>query len=539
MRKYFVSIMIIVLLILSFTTSEVRGDSKTTKVATFPYGITTIFSSGKDVFVGTKQGFFVSENYGKTFVERDRGLASLKITSVVFVKGIIFLGTSDSGLYVSKDMGKTWQSLMDKLNCPTVSSIKTNGKRIFVTSFCSGFHFSEDLGNTWEDRNGGLPTLKTTTFLETPQGRCFLGTDQYGLFYSDTLGKSCSWDKFFEKYYITSLSYIGDVLLVGTNLGMFTGGIESDDFKKLNFIGGNPYILHLIRVNGNVLTAVKGLGLFVTNDGKHFVRMNCCDFENISAMYYSKDDGKLYIGNDQGELYFINLSQPFLITDTSLNLGFIPKGEKISGKISVVNLGMGDLKVFVSAPYFINFKQSTFTNPAVLTFSIDTTDLSIGSYTETVKIKSGSDTMNCFISFKVEPSSSIVLKLKVGSNIAYINSRKVSLDVTPFIDSESNRTLVPVRFISEAFGAKVEWDPKERKVSIKKGPSEHHDPVLIELWIGSKKTSVNLKSVVIDVAPKIVPPGRTVVPLRFIAETLGSTVKWNPITREITMIYNP
>ncbi len=538
MKKYIVYL-IVILLMFSFIIPKARGNSKTIKVATFPYNITTIFSSGKDIFVGTKQGFFVSENYGKTFVERDKGLASLKITSVIFIKGIIFLGTSDSGLYVSKDMGKTWQSLMDKLNCPTVSSIKTDGKKIFVTSFCSGFHFSDDLGNTWEDRNGGLPTLKATTFLETPQGRCFLGTDQYGLFYSNTLGKSCSWDKFFEKYSITSLSYIGNILLVGTNLGIFTGKIESDNFKKLNFIRGNPYILHLIRVNGNVVAAVKNLGLFVTNDGKHFVRMNCCNFENISAMYYSKGDGKLYIGNSQGELYFINLSQPFLIADTSLNLGSTPKGRKISGKISVVNLGMGELKVFVSAPYFINFKQSTFTNPAMLTFSVDTTDLTVGSYTEIVKIKSDSDIINCFISFKVEPSSSIVLKLKVGLNIAYINGRKVSLDTPPFIDSKSNRTLVPVRFISEAFGAKVEWDPKERKVSIKKGASEHHDPVLIELWIGSKKTSVNLKSVTIDVAPKIVPPGRTMVPLRFIAETLGSTVKWDPITREITMIYNP
>ncbi len=538
MKKYIVYL-VVILLMLSFIIPKARGNSKTIKVATFPYGIKTIFSSGKDIFVGTKQGFFVSENYGKTFVERDKGLASLKITSVIFIKGIIFLGTSDSGLYVSKDMGKTWQSLMDKLNCPTVSSIKTDGKKIFVTSFCSGFHFSDDLGNTWEDRNGGLPTLKTTTFLETPQGRCFLGTDQYGLFYSNTLGKSCSWDKFFEKYSITSLSYIGNILLVGTNLGIFTGKIESDNFKKLNFIRGNPYILHLIRVNGNVVAAVKNLGLFVTNNGKHFVKMNCCDFENISAMYYSKGDGKLYIGNSQGELYFINLSQPFPIADTSLNLGSTPKGRKISGKISVVNLGKGELKVFVSAPYFINFKQSTFTNPAMLTFIVDTTDLSVGSYTEIVKIKSGSDIINCFISFKVEPSSSIVLKLKIDLNIAYINGRKVNLDTPPFIDSKSNRTLVPVRFISEAFGAKVEWDPKERKVSIKKGPSEHHDPVLIELWIGSKKTSVNLKSVTIDVAPKIVPPGRTMVPLRFIAETLGSTVKWNPITREITMIYNP
>jgi len=29
------------------------------------------------------------------------------------------------------------------------------------------------------------------------------------------------------------------------------------------------------------------------------------------------------------------------------------------------------------------------------------------------------------------------------------------------------------------------------------------------------------------------------LPLRFIAEAFGSSVKWNPITREITIVYTP
>ena len=436
-------------------------------------------------------------------------------------------------------MGNTWLSLMDKLNCPTVSSIETDGKRVFVTSFCSGFHFSDDLGNTWKERNGGLPTLKTTTFIETPQGRCFLGTDQYGLFYLDTLGKSCSWDRFFEKYTITSLSYIGNTLLIGTNAGMFAGNIMSDDFKKVNFIGGHPYILRLIRVNGKIVVAIKNFGLFVTNNGEHFIKLDCCDFEDLSAIYYSSSDKKLYIGDNQGKLYSIDLSKPFLVADSSLNLGSVQKSGKISGKINIINLGIGDLKIVVNAPYFINFEQPTAVNPTALTFNVDTDDLSTGSYTEIITIKSSLSVVKSYVSFEVEPSSSVILKLKIGSNVAYINGKKVNLDAPPFIDSHANRTLVPVRFISEAFGAKVGWDPVARKVSIKKDPGEHHGPVLIELWIGSKEVSVNLKKVIIDVAPVIVLPGRTMVPLRFIAETLGSTVKWDPLKREITLIYNP
>ncbi|MCD6427338.1 MAG: hypothetical protein J7L03_04460, partial [Caldisericaceae bacterium] len=224
------------------------GKSNPEKIANLPYGITTIFVSGKYIFVGTKTGFFVSTNSGSNFVERDKGLADLEITGVVFLRGKIFLGTANAGLYVSSDIGKTWVSLMDKLNCPTISSVKTDGSRIFVTSLCTGFHYSDDLGKTWMERNGGLPTLRTTAFIETPQGRCFLGTDQYGLFYSDTLGKECKWNKFFDKYTITSLSYVGNNLLIGTNVGIFSGDVMKDHFGKLNFIGGNPYIVSMCRV---------------------------------------------------------------------------------------------------------------------------------------------------------------------------------------------------------------------------------------------------------------------------------------------------
>jgi ligand-binding sensor domain-containing protein len=235
MKKGFVYILIL-LLLLSYVKFNVRADDCVNKVGSLPYGITAIFSSENNIFVGTKQGFFVSKNAGKTFTEKDKGIADLEITSVVFLKGTLFLGTANSGLYVSHDMGDTWISLMDKLNCPTVSSLNTDGKNVFVTSLCSGFHFSDDLGKTWKERNGGLPTLRTTAFLKTSQGRCFLGTDRYGMFYSDTLGKTCIWDKFFEKYTITSLSYIDNTLLIGTNSGIFAGGILSDDFKKLNMI---------------------------------------------------------------------------------------------------------------------------------------------------------------------------------------------------------------------------------------------------------------------------------------------------------------
>lgn len=57
--------------------------------------------------------------------------------------------------------------------------------------------------------------------------------------------------------------------------------------------------------------------------------------------------------------------------------------------------------------------------------------------------------------------------LKVGSTTAYINQNPVKLDAPPVI--RNNRTLVPLRFFSEAFGASVLWQNATRTVIIDTG----------------------------------------------------------------------
>jgi hypothetical protein len=58
---------------------------------------------------------------------------------------------------------------------------------------------------------------------------------------------------------------------------------------------------------------------------------------------------------------------------------------------------------------------------------------------------------------------------------------------------------------------------------------------VIVLTIGSDIVTVDGQATSIDAAPEIV-AGRTFVPIRFIAETFGSTVTWIPATRSITII---
>ena len=58
----------------------------------------------------------------------------------------------------------------------------------------------------------------------------------------------------------------------------------------------------------------------------------------------------------------------------------------------------------------------------------------------------------------------IAISLQIGSNKLYKNGEVIELDVPAQV--VNNRTLVPVRAISEAFGAEVDWDNDTRTVII-------------------------------------------------------------------------
>jgi lysophospholipase L1-like esterase len=86
------------------------------------------------------------------------------------------------------------------------------------------------------------------------------------------------------------------------------------------------------------------------------------------------------------------------------------------------------------------------------------------------------------------------------------------------------RTLIHVRGVFDDLGADVSWDQKARAVIIKKGTD------VIKLMVDSNKVYKNGKLLQIDVSAKII-NNRTMIPLRFISESIGATVEWDPHTK--------
>ncbi|HEY9061017.1 MAG TPA: copper amine oxidase N-terminal domain-containing protein [Pseudobacteroides sp.] len=98
-------------------------------------------------------------------------------------------------------------------------------------------------------------------------------------------------------------------------------------------------------------------------------------------------------------------------------------------------------------------------------------------------------------------------------------------DVTPFLD-KNNRTQVPVRFVAEALGGSVKWISNTQTVVIEK----NGDTILFK--INENAYSINGKKVSVD-SSSTLKGSRTFVPLRFVSEALGATVKWNAATNTV------
>jgi len=100
-------------------------------------------------------------------------------------------------------------------------------------------------------------------------------------------------------------------------------------------------------------------------------------------------------------------------------------------------------------------------------------------------------------------------------------------DAKPFID-ERDRVLVPIRFVSEALGALVDWENESRTAVIKQGNDEIHYTVYQPM------AYLNGEMMVMDTYG-ILKDERTLVPIRFISELLGCTVVWDENTSTVVI----
>jgi cysteinyl-tRNA synthetase, unknown class len=114
------------------------------------------------------------------------------------------------------------------------------------------------------------------------------------------------------------------------------------------------------------------------------------------------------------------------------------------------------------------------------------------------------------------------ISLYINNNNALVNGEKTSIDVNQFVRPyiKNNRTLIPVRFLTESLKASINWHSEDAMVEIT------YNSKSICMYLDKNLITVNGNSIVSDVYPEI-SQGRTFIPVRLVCEFFDKNVFWD------------
>ena len=129
-----------------------------------------------------------------------------------------------------------------------------------------------------------------------------------------------------------------------------------------------------------------------------------------------------------------------------------------------------------------------------------------------------------------ESGSGLELTMQIGDPVMTVNGTDTEIDpgrgTAPVVLND--RTMIPVRAVIEAMGGEANWDAETQSAVLAYGGST------VMLTVGSTTAYYNDTARTLDTAPVIV-NDRTLLPIRFIAESFGFEVGWDGDTQTVTI----
>ena len=233
----------------------------------------------------------------------------------------------------------------------------------------------------------------------------------------------------------------------------------------------------------------------------------------LNAMYVSDADSEAAL--KQAELIETDEVLGARLSDRAAV--FAKNKERINGSVAFTIPGSGEVKAAVAGLAAGAWTVSV--NGAEIGAQIATQDGGIIYFTA----PAGLVTLTLTDPAALREPVSVTLPEKEGIGIK-IDGQYMYSDVDPTIIDD--RTLVPMRAIFEALDADVAWDEDTQTVTGTRGDTT------VTLTIGSAAANVNGKEVALDV-PAMQLYDRTLVPIRFVSESLGAKVDWEGASRTV------
>lgn len=280
------------------------------------------------------------------------------------------------------------------------------------------------------------------------------------------------------------------------------------------------FIVTVSDINKTALN-VNGSAVMPNEKGEYIANFSLSEGENDFVITAQDLAGN--ISTEQRKVFYYSVSPTIKILSPSNFQLFSATDIVIKGVVNPVS----DVKLEINGLQVNYDENGNFECPITL----QTEGMNIVTVTAKHNLSGKSVSVNLVVYYKpVVVKKEIKVVLKIGSKEVIVDGESKTLDVAPYIDPATNRTLVPIRFISEVFGGNVEWDEKNKNINISL------NSIQIALQVGNYNAFVNGKFIKLE-QPPVIKDGRTMVPIRFISEAMGAQVSWDEESKQITIVF--
>lgn len=274
-------------------------------------------------------------------------------------------------------------------------------------------------------------------------------------------------------------------------------------------VAGPSYYRHV----GTVAAVAEG-SINVVVDGDMVVTFATTD---TTAIYTIAGDKAEAV--KEGDMVIVASTSPLASRDIKEAAAIVITNEEAQTSIYVDTFNKSeDALVSADGELVLNMENAEEYDGKKLLVFYNFTTMSIPAQTNPIKVVVLED---------VEAAEKVTISFNVGSSIVNINGEDVEVE-KPYIVGVGV-TLVPIRVISESFGAEVKWDGDTKTVTVIDGDTT------IVVTVGSKTATVNGEEKELEEAPELTENGFTMIPLRFISENLGAEVGYVHETQAITV----
>jgi photosystem II stability/assembly factor-like uncharacterized protein len=265
--------------------------------------VSKIEINGTNIYAGTYEGFFISNDYGETWSHRNNGLPDLYIYDIKVDANNLWISSGYFGLYFSSDEGNNWSPKNNGIKGISVLTMASNGNKIYAGTDKTGLFVSTDYGNFWEPKNKGIINNYIST-LVVKDSMIYSGSDYSGERFIVSSDNGKTWkikNKGIEQKDVISIIVSDSLIFIGTDQGVFSSADNGESWIQSGL--DSLYVYKLLLTN-NILYAIAGnKQLYISTDyGRIWNNKQALDISRYITCI-TVNDGIIYTGVNYDAVY--------------------------------------------------------------------------------------------------------------------------------------------------------------------------------------------------------------------------------------------